>query len=793
MSPSQSQAPRLNWLRRRKGCLIALFLPFLVVFILLSDLFLSPTGYRDASKESLATRKKNRESRLTPRKETSPENPVPSTSPSVPETSATAVSDDEARFWGDTRARLELRMEIFPRHFLASSFRKMARGEWTLDPTSNTPVLTSENPKALVEENNRLYLKKFQERLHQAMRQPSLTPSGLKEKYKQRKEIPCQTDAGLVQKGAWTVQEMDQLERFLLEKKWDREEGPDPVFLSVHWSPNLYGDSFSGQNAYWSRTVDGNLLGWGPSPVHELIYLILDRALESGDTGKTAQLIECYVRLSGEFCFAADPMDQTQVRMIETLERFLFWAASDPRVPEDVLEWVAATLASWKLTPQEAVDLRFANLERWHDLLFSFFSSLKPEIPAEPSLNTGPVLSFLNIALFRLPEKTYANATGPLLARALDRKTAALINRDMPEYQKTVLRQFVCSETPGNITTPSVFSKNRSDSLASCFRGTFGLCSTYLDLLAWDGTEIDEDGNYSGKGNGYIRGWNTCKKWVLGFTRFDWFFSKDGSSEHSSPSSPPKQTITAFERFGMPLDPDVDRFNDALAMARLVFAAARYHREYGHDPDSVEAMIPRYLDESFRPTPDRLWTLVRQEPQNTVVLKTPREQVIKEVDYGPWSSWYWDSQYSTSLTQVLTPYFKNPGTRDRWPGNPEDLRPYLKPGENPASYTPYFVRTGEALVFSLVFPNGLGKTLYFDPYRKAYEENRRHEKWDDWWIRKNYETDSKLETPPPTSQLTEDEKLQPDAPFQIFHILLSPWNLREGGKNQAPTSPNRGN
>ena len=776
--PTQQPAPdRPRWSRHRKGCLIALFLPFLVLFLLLSDLFLSPTGYRDASEQSHATRKKFRESRL-PRKETPPEAPVPPTPPSPSETSATAVSDTEARFWGDTRTRLEWRMEILPRHFLVSSFRKLAPGEWTLDPTSNAPTLTPENAQTLAEENARLYLK----RLHKQLKGAFLPASRQEERQEKQNEVPCQTDAGLIQKGAWTVQEMDRLEHFLLEKKWDQEEGPDPVFLSIHWSPNLYWGSFSDQTRYWSRTTtEGDFA----SPIHELIYLLLDRTLESGDTPKAAQLIECYVRLSGEFCFAADPLDHAQVRMLETLERFLFRAASDRRVPEEVLEWTASTLAAWKLTPQEARDLRFANLERWHDLLVASQSSRETDIPPQPSVY-HPVPDFLNIALFRIPEKSYAKATGPLLIRTLDRKTAALINQDKAGYQRIILRQMAFSMTPWEIeTATTLFSKGGKNSLRCFSNQELGLCSTYLDLLYQDGSDLNEEGESLGRVEAQYRTMNTLKEQMYYLIDFDWLSPDAQFPRKFDTRSSPRQEKTVFEDFGEPLDPYVERFNDSLAMARLVLAAARYHREHGHDPDSVEAMIPRYLDESFRPTPDRFWTLVRQEPQNTVVLKTPREQVIKEVDYWPWSIWCWNSQYSTSLTQTLNLYFQKPENRDHLPGGPEDLTSYTQPGVVPTALAPYFVKTDESRVFALVFPNGLGKTHAGDLYRKAYEENRVDEKTLDQWLWREYKVN--IGNPPPIPQLTEDEKLHPDSPFQILHILPAPWNREEF--RSPPPSP----
>jgi hypothetical protein len=765
-------APRFIWLRRRKGCLIVLFfLPFLVVFILSSDLFLSSTGYRDASKESLAIRKKFRDSRLVPRKKTVP-TPNPEASPQAgvsPETtpgnpvvppasdSETSAPAEEARFWGNTRMHLEWRQEIVYRHLLPFNLRRMEPGEWTTDPASNTPSVTPENAKAIGEENNRLHARRLKTWLSDLwVENRSLLPYRWRQERKlsnQKNEIRYLGDAGLIRKGIWTVQEMDRLERFLLEKRWDREEGPDLAFLFLEWNP---GGS------------------WGPySPPHSLIYLILYRALENEETEKVSQILEGYVRLSGEFCFSADPLDHGQILMIETLERLLFWAASDRRVPEDVLEWTAATLASWKLTPQEAVELRLANLERWHDILSD--SIPKPKMDPVPSVNPDhPVPSFLNIAFFRVPEKTLLNAGELLQHRVLDRKTAALLNQDETEYQKAFLTQWAIDKDYAIKTTSPLRRKSKQEIVDH-----YPIDSACLTLLLSDATDIDEYGRTLGKWN--IRAaqlQNLANTWKG-------FFDRDHSQDdfHPGPVPSPRQATSAFETFSTPSDLYVDPFNDSLAMARLVFAAARYHREHGRSPDSVEAMIPRYLDESFRPTPDRFWALGHQEPLNRVVSNAPDEQGISEPDDTSWSRYYYQIPGEpTSLTQILVPYFKDPRNRNRLPSAPEDLKPYAKPDMDVATLAPYFIHTGEPLVFSLVFPNGLRKTRYFEALWEKYEQIRLSEKMSDQRIRNKLENNSVSDNGYQNIQLEKNEKLHLDTPFQILHILLPPWDPEEGRK-----------
>jgi hypothetical protein len=195
---------------------------------------------------------------------------------------------------------------------------------------------------------------------------------------------------------------------------------------------------------------------------------------------------------------------------------------------------------------------------------------------------------------------------------------------------------------------------------------TSGNPVSYEDLLLKDGLAYTPTGESLQDFEKAISEMSTGKKNPLGS------YSRD------------KNPFTAFARGGITEEIEVDRFNRAIAMARLLFASARYRRASGHYPDSVEEMIPRYLDEFFRPNSERFWTIARIEPFNTVVLPDPWEEG------------------ATSFTQILTQYVQDPQNEGKLPAGVEDLKPYADPALDLTPFAQQFVQIGEYRVFSLV-------------------------------------------------------------------------------------------
>jgi hypothetical protein len=55
---------------------------------------------------------------------------------------------------------------------------------------------------------------------------------------------------------------------------------------------------------------------------------------------------------------------------------------------------------------------------------------------------------------------------------------------------------------------------------------------------------------------------------------------------------------------------DMAHFTQELDFVRLMLAAARYRRDTGRYPESVGALVPRYLDKSFLEEKERVWAIV---------------------------------------------------------------------------------------------------------------------------------------------------------------------------------------
>ncbi len=698
MPPTPTQQPAPNKPRRSrwlKGCLILLLTPPVVLAFLYAWLTSEPAGYREAIKASQDARKRVLGPRLAPREpKTSPVSSVPVSS--LPTPSAASISPEEARFWGDLRARVEWRNPLFLRSFFTPGLRMVRPEEWRTDPASNTPRVTPENAKSIRQEITDLQAKVFRGRIENSQ-------TGHETGDADRDENRHLDEAALIQKGLWTVRDMDRLEGLFLDPLWNEEGGPDSALIERAWRPQR--------------------------PVDSLIYLTLYRALQNGDTDKASTLVERYVRLYGTYYFQADPYDSFRTEMMPTLGNFLSWIVSDPRVPEAILEWTATTLASWPLSPQEYSELCVLNLDRNRgnlDLilkdytLFSYRNVHDHGYGLEPKDFTDKV------------SDTIQRLSVPILQRTLDRKMVALIYQDTTEYRKAQRMQEVALLFMGH---------DRNNPLTG---GNSGIFSSFSDFLMQDALAYDSRGTLIEK-PGY-----------LSTALFGELKESPNARPQNSSSEPPQSAFSS-----MKLDEvSPDDFNEPIAQVRLAFAAARYRREHGRYPASVEEMIPRYLGETFKPNSERFWTLVRMEPLHTVVETTPYDQktVLKTPQTSTsWSTAWWCVDPPSSFTQVLAAYADDPRNEGRIPENLEDLKPYAKPDTDLAEFAPYFIQTDEYLLITRV--------LLKDPRQKAF-----------------YELQKEMNA----TQGKNDETLRPDTPFQTLYVSIPPWDLKDTGTHSPP-------
>jgi hypothetical protein len=659
-----------------------------VLAVLYAWLVSEPAGYREAMKVSQSARETILSPRLAPREaKTAPTSSVPASS--LPTSSTASISPEEARFWGNLRARVEWWLAIYRQPFFTPGFRTVKPEEWRTDPASNTPRVTPENAKSIRQENADLRVKRF--------------PNDFKRSRASRKtENHHLDDVALIQKGIWTIRDMDRMEGLFLDPRWNEEGGPDPTFIPGKWSPQY--------------------------PVDSLIYLTLYRALRNGDTEKASTLIERYVRLYGTYYFDADSYDMPlRSEIIMTLERFLSWVASDPRVPEEILEWTATTLASWPLSPQEYSELCTLNLNRSRE---NIVLALEERTLSHQHDDEESVLGKAFLRTMSVIERQ----SFQILQRTLDRKMTALIHQDRDEYRKAQTIQELALLGMGH---------DRDDTPITGSSGSFYSFDHFLirDALAYDsqGTLIEKPGYLSTALFGKLKD------------------SERTDSRPRNPSSEPPPS--AFSSMKLE-EASPEFFNETIGQVRLAFAAARYRREHGRYPASVEEMIPRYLGESFKPNSERFWTLVRMEPLHTVVEQTPYDQktVLEDPQTSAsWSTAWWCVEPPSSFTQILAAYADDPRNKGRAPENIEDLKPYAKPDTDLTAFVPYFIQTDEYLLITRV--------LLKDPRQKAF-----------------YEFQKEIDA----AQGKNDETLQPDTPFQTLYVSIPPWNPEEGRKIPPP-------
>ncbi|HPS01096.1 MAG TPA: hypothetical protein PLA90_06090, partial [Candidatus Sumerlaeota bacterium] len=639
-------------------------------------------------KASQAAREKILTPRLAPPEtKTVPASSVPPST--LPTPSAASISPEEARFWGDLRARAEWWLAIYHQPFFTLGFRMMKPEEWRTDPVIHTPLITSENARAICQEDSDLRVKRF--------------PNNFERSRASREtENHPLDDPALIQKGIWTIRDMDRLEGLFLDPRWNEEDGPSSTFIEKKWSPQ--------------------------HPLDSLIYLVLYRALQNGDTDKASTLVERYVRLYGTYYFQPDPHDSFRIEMMPTLERFLSWIASDPRVPEEILEWTATTLASWPLSPQEYSELSILNLNRSRENIVLALEerTLSHQHDEEESVWGKAFLRTMSV----IDHQSFQ-----VLQRTLDRKMTALIHQDTTEYRKAQTIQELALLGMGH---------SRDDTPIT---GSSGIFSSFDDFLMQDALAYDSRGTLIEK-PGYLS------------TALFGELKESPSARPRNPSSEPPQS--AFSSMKLE-EVSPEFFNETIGQVRLAFAAARYRREHGRYPASVEEMIPRYLGETFKPNSERFWTLVRMEPLHTVVEQTPHDQkaVLEDPQTSAsWSTAWWCVDPPSSFTQVLSAYRHDPRNEGRAPENIEDLKPYTKPDTDLAAFAPYFIQTDEYLLITRV--------LLKDPRQKAF-----------------YEFQKEIDA----AQGKNDETLRPDTPFQSLYVSIPPWNPEESRKVPPPQTP----
>lgn len=625
LTPTQQPAPvkpkRSRWL---KGCLIALVVPSLILGLFLAWLVAGPTGYDEVAKTSRDVQEKIRTSRLKPRSpKDSPQAPIapPSTKPAsasqVPSETSPPLSPEEAHFWGDTWTRLEWWTEVFPHYLLAFH-------PTTLPPevrTSFSLTLTPQGGTANAEALKTFWKKLERKRIRQDL------PGGTQENVLwQEYAVERLDDASLTRRGNWMIERMNRVEALLSDGGLRRAE-----------LNKILKYSYSGFD----------------SRVFETVYLTLHRAIRRGETEKASQLVEQSVLLSGESLFDAQNFRELNALGHMSLKQFLVCIAAEPGIPEDILEWTATTLASWKLTPQEYADLCVANLNKSRD---SLIATLQEPIAPDEEVFGSRRVDYWNWYFSGTPGRMVSNVMKPILVQAIDRKVVALIHRDAAEYEKAQLTQVLAC-------LPMQHLKER-------MRGSFYFPDAGNDLSLIRGKDVDSLTEL--------------------FTRQD------------------KEAKVAFSSIAE-FSPElfVQNFNDQIETTRLVFAAARYRREHGQYPDSVEAMIPRYLDEeSFAPTPEKFWLTIPMEPDTVVVSQAPYDHVVRRnAPPRPESETTYYSRFSTlptTFTLVLRDYDADPRNANKLPSGPEDLKPYTPAGMDSASFGEHFVQIGNIPIFCRV-------------------------------------------------------------------------------------------
>jgi len=373
---------------KRKGCLISLFVFFLMLGLLYTQCAFAPTGYRKVVESNQPARQRLWNSRFAPSApDTTESSPKPDSSPQVkPENPARTA---------------EMFFQInAPENGMYRLFTDPSSSRWKNPFVSVVPVSASGavlNPSDTTQEIYPSIRAFFEE--HEMDSYKNALNYPLSKINDVRQPSPEKPD------GDETVKWMDWMEKMLSEERWDRADFFDLTRLK---------DCEDAQRIFFS----------------EKTCLALFRALRRGDPAKASQLIERYVQLSGK-CFFVEPERWISLEWPIVLERFLFELASEPKAPEAMLERIATNLASWELSPQEYTDLQVANINRCHDLLVASLKvSLDPQYNRYWQSHTG----WTTVPL-KSVEKAGVSAAGPLLWQAIDRKAEALIRQDAVEYR----------------------------------------------------------------------------------------------------------------------------------------------------------------------------------------------------------------------------------------------------------------------------------------------------------------------------------------------------------------------
>jgi hypothetical protein len=583
-------------------------------------------------KATHAAREKILASRFAPRQPV-PGSQTPGMPPPMPpdrstsETLDTPISPEEAQFWRNVQIRLRRRDEVFQEQMKYENVSWNRVYPWgyykfgSLDPAlSDWNSDSSETLRRVVPgilksiEQERIVFNA--EPLQHWLREMTECPT---HKHDWSDEAVLGQTVGksdvskMVETGTGIIEGMNQIERVLLETDWKQED-------------------FLVQN--------GVILDRNPA------ILAVHRAVLEGKPEKAARLIERYVLLSGESYFVHPSCDKiSRQRGMECLERFLARVARDPGTPEDILEWTATTLASWKLTSREYQDLCDSNLYRYREIVYA---SLGKGIDSGEAQETNGWHFFFS----GVPEKAASSLARPFLLRVFDRKVEALCNQDEAEYEKAQ-KNFEWVSLAMNLRNPS------HENWEGSYRGLL-----MQNALAYDqgGSRLENPGK----------------------------MRKTSDSKDPTEVSPPSgNENTLFAALASEEKTEPDAFNRAIEMTRLAFASARYRREHGRYPGSVPDLIPRYLDESFAPTPDQIWAIVWIEPFTAVTAP----------DY---------SDQSPVVTRAFVKYLQASENMGRIPSGIEALRPYAPAGTDLSPLTSCFVPVERCPLYCLVVRHDRG-------------------------------------------------------------------------------------
>jgi hypothetical protein len=594
---------------KRKGCLTALGLAIPILALLYIYCTFAPTGYEKVAESSRAARRRFMETRFAPPPRTPPvsvtvpqtPDPAPvSPTESTASTSETEMLDyfrqlsDGGKNWDDIGRKL---LEFDPYHHpfeILESFPGDSTNFISTPETGDVKVASSELNE--IESRIRLNTYQISKSYLNQVKNYLQSPAG--------NATPSETDPG---------KEMDRLEKMLEENRWDRFDAFDLA---------------QAKDKDDARTILRS----------DATIRAIFRALRRGEPEKADRLIERYVRLAGKQILAFE-YQYSFVARVSALGRFLFLLTLEPKVPDETLERIAATLASWRLDAQESRDLQTASLLRSRDILVA---SLK--VGFDPDHNSFWQRNDWGSYPLKALEKAGTCAAEPALFRTIDRKAVALIAGDAPAYK---LAHQQLKMALGTIR------------MARMERFFFG---------KWDYSSPDDYGT---------------------------LLLKDGLTIQYESVSGTKTLFDEFTQGEVPLYTDCNvaspgsLYNLQIARLRLMLAVGRYHREHGRYPASTREMVPRYLDESFTTPSEQFWTLLTTVPFNGILFpeadNTNRELATP-----------------SRFTRLVVAYYSDPRHPEILPTRIEDLKHYADPGEDLTPFAKCFVHLDALPVFGEV-------------------------------------------------------------------------------------------